>query len=357
MQVPLNAFVNGSHHASAVSPDAVRIFGVTLIGATPHNLHKLLLTLGFIAVAWTFAWILRQILKLFIGTRSGTRFQFWAKQGVSLVVAGIVILGIMSIWFDNPTQLAAFLGLVGAGVAFALQRVITAVAGYFVILRGKTFNVGDRIQMGGVRGDVIGLSFMQTRIMEMGESPREKDDDKSWVRSRQFTGRIVTVTNDKVFDCPVYNYTHQFAYIWDEMSIPIAYHQDFARAEEIILGAASRHTRTAKALGNDEVNRLEDRFGIDAGDIDPKVFWRITEDWMELTVRFLGPDHGIRKIKDRMTREIITAFEQEKILIAANRQEGVRLDVGKRSRAAPSGAASRAVGRPRPTSPRSSARP
>ena len=72
----------------------------------------------------------------------------------------------MSIWFDNPARLASVFGLIGAGIAFALQRVITAVAGYFVILRGKTFNVGDRIQMGGVRGDVIGLAFMQTRIME-----------------------------------------------------------------------------------------------------------------------------------------------------------------------------------------------
>jgi small-conductance mechanosensitive channel len=311
---------------SGASPDAVRLFGVTLIGATPHNLHKLILTVAFIAVAWGFAWVLRQVLKLFIGTRSGTRFQFWAKQGVSLIVAAILILGVMSIWFDTPAQLASVLGLIGAGIAFALQRVITAVAGYFVILRGKTFNVGDRILMGGVRGDVIGLTFMQTRIMEMGQSLREKDDDRSWVYSRQFTGRIVTVTNDKVFDCPVYNYTHEFAYIWDEIGFPLAFHQDFAKAEQIILDSANEHARTAKRLGKEEVKRLEERFGIDVGDIDPRVYWRITEDWLELTVRFLGPDHGIRGIKDRITREVIGGFDQANILIAATRQEGVALD-------------------------------
>jgi small-conductance mechanosensitive channel len=238
----------------------------------------------------------------------------------------------MSIWFDNPAQLASALGLIGAGLAFALQRVITAVAGYFVILRGKTFNVGDRIQMGGVRGDVIGLTFMQTRIMEMGESPREKDDDKSWVRSRQFTGRIVTVTNDKVFDCPVYNYTHEFAYIWDEISIPVAYHQDFAKAEQIILEAANDQAQTAKRMGKEEVQRVEKRFGIDAGDIEPKVFWRITEDWMEMTVRFLGPDHGIRHLKDQMTRKIIGGFEEANILVASVRQEAVTMPHPKQGR-------------------------
>ena len=326
MQDPLSALANSAGAAPVAAHGQVqglRLFGVTLIGATQHNLHKLVLTLGFIAVAWIFAWVLRQFLKLFIGTRSGTRFQFWAKQGVSLIVSGIVILGVMSIWFDSPARLASVLGLIGAGIAFALQRVITAVAGYFVILRGKTFNVGDRILMGGVRGDVIGLTFMQTRIMEMGQSPREKDDDASWVRSRQFTGRIVTVTNDKVFDCPVYNYTHEFAYIWDEVSFPIQFHQDFDKAEKIILEAANGHAQSAKGLGKEEVKRLEGRFGIDAGEIDPRVFWRVTENWLELTVRFLGPDHGIRDIKDRMTREIIAAFEKSNIMIAAVRQEAV----------------------------------
>jgi small-conductance mechanosensitive channel len=300
-----------------------KVFGVTLIGATQHNLHKLLLTLAFIAIAWAFAWLLRQILKLFIGSRTGTRFQFWAKQGVSLVVAGILILGILSIWFDNPARLAAFLGLVGAGVAFALQRVITAVAGYFVILRGKTFNVGDRILMGGVRGDVVGLSFMQTRIMEMGQSPREESDKKSWVRSRQFTGRIVTVTNDKVFDEPVFNYTHEFAYLWDEISVPVLYSSDYAAAEKCLLAAAAKHALSREKIGEEELKRLEQRFGIDVGEIDPAVFWRITEDWLELTVRFLGPDHGIRHIKDKMSRDIIAGFERQGIGVGATRQQAV----------------------------------
>jgi small-conductance mechanosensitive channel len=267
--------------------------------------------------------VLRKLLGLFVGSRSGTMFQFWAKQGVSLAVAAILILGILSIWFDNPARLAAVLGLIGAGVAFAMQRVITAVAGYFVILRGKTFNVGDRILMGGVRGDVIGLSFMQTRIMEMGNSPREETDEQSWVHSRQFTGRIVTVTNDKIFDCPVYNYTHEFAYIWDEISLPLHFKQDFDRAEKIILNAAKKYALSAKRLGEEEVHRLDDRFGLEVGQIDPRVFWRLTENWVELTVRFLAPDHGVRPIKDQMTREILKGLDKAKIVIAAVRQEAV----------------------------------
>jgi small-conductance mechanosensitive channel len=314
-----------AQNGPAAHVEGARMFGVTLIGATSHNLHKLLLTIAFIIVAWVFAWGLRQVLKLFIGSRTGTRFQFWARQGVSLAVAAILVLGILSIWFDNPARLASVIGLIGAGVAFALQRVITAIAGYFVILRGKTFNVGDRIQMGGVRGDVIGLSFMQTQIMEMGQSPQEQADPPSmWVHSRQFTGRIVTVTNDKVFDCPVYNYTHDFPYIWDEVRLPLRFNQDFGRAEQILLDAGRKHALTEAAVGEAEVKRLEERFGVRVGEIDPSVYWRITENWVELTLRFLAPDHGIRSIKDRITRDILTAFRGSSIVIAAIRQESVK---------------------------------
>ena len=315
----LNTAENTATSGAASAPvQGAHLFGITLIGATPDNLHKLLLTLGFIAVAVVITWLICSLLALLIGSRTGTRIQFWAKQGVSLIIAAILILGVMSIWFDNPARLAGAVALIGAGVAFALQRVITAVAGYFVILRGKTFNVGDRIVMGGVRGDVIDLSFMQTRIMEMGQSPKEQGDAPSmWIRSRQFTGRIVTVTNDKVFDEPVYNYTREFPYIWDEINLPIRYADDRSRAEQVLLDGARRHAVTRDKIGDDEVKRLDASFGIDIGEIDPQTYWRITDNWLEITVRFLAPDHGIRRIKDRMSCDILAALDEAKIGIAS----------------------------------------
>ena len=110
---------------------------------------------------------------------------------------------------------------------------ITSIAGYFVILRGSTFTVGDRISMGGVRGDVMRLGFIQTTFMEMGQPPSVPGADPAmWVKSRQFTGRIVTVTNSKIFAEPVFNYTRDFPFIWEEMSIPITYEADDAKVEK-----------------------------------------------------------------------------------------------------------------------------
>ena len=205
-----------------------------------------------------------------------------------------------------------------AGLAFALQKVITAIAAYFVILRGKTFSVGDRITMAGVRGDVIALGFIQTTIMEMGEPPDlQSADPAMWVRSRQFTGRIVTVTNDKIFDEPIYNYTRDFPFIWEEIRIPITYQADRHTAEQILLDAAGHHTTTVAKLGQSALDRMRRRYFLHPTDIDPKVFHRLTDNWLELTVRFLADAHNARMIKDAMSREILTELENNNIGIAS----------------------------------------
>jgi small-conductance mechanosensitive channel len=214
--------------------------------------------------------------------------------------------------------MGAAAGLLTAGIAFALQQVITALAGYFVILRGKTFNVGDRIVMGGVRGDVIALGFMQTTIMEMGQPPGEQADDPSmWVHSRQYTGRIVTVSNAKIFDEPIYNYTQQFPFIWEEMRLPISYSDDRNVVEHILLEAADRHTVEIGDMGEAALAEMERRYTMRRADIRPRVFMRMTDNWLEITVRFVAQTHGIRELKDAMTRDILAALDGAGIGIAS----------------------------------------
>jgi small-conductance mechanosensitive channel len=229
-----------------------------------------------------------------------------------------MLLALVSIWFDDPARLATGLGLVTAGLAFALQKLITALAGYFVILRGSTFNVGDRISMGGVRGDVIGLSFTQTTIMEMGQPPDVQDADPAmWVRSRQYTGRVVTVSNARVFDEPVYNYTRELPYIWEEMRVPIPYRADRARAERILLEAAERRTVDAAELGAEALREMERRYFVAGSDMRPAVFYRLTDNWLELSVRFIAPTHGVRELKDLMSRDILRALDEAGIAVAS----------------------------------------
>jgi small-conductance mechanosensitive channel len=188
--------------------DGLAVFGIHLVGVTTENVRKLVLTVIYIAVVWALNWILRSLAHRWVHGRTGKRVAFWTSQAIHLGTALLIVIGLLSIWFNNGSRLATFLGLVTAGLAFAMQRVVTAICGYFVLLAGKTFNIGERIKMGGVRGDVVALGFIQTTIMEMGEPPEAQGEETDvWVQARQYTGRIVTVTNDKIFEEPVYNYS------------------------------------------------------------------------------------------------------------------------------------------------------
>lgn len=297
---------------------AVEILGVKLVGVNAENGKKLLFTLVFILFILLLGRVLQAVTRALLRGRSEPNVQFWARQGVRLATTVLLLLGIVSIWFDDPTRLATALGLVTAGLAFALQRVVTAMAGYFVILRGQTFNVGDRITMGGVRGDVIALGFLQTTIMEMGQPPAvQQADPAMWVKGRQYSGRVVTVTNAKIFDEPVFNYTRDFPYIWDELALPIAYTADRGLAERILQEAAERHTVRIEQMSDESLREMQRRYFLKPAEMRPKVYYRLTDNWLELTVRFIAEDRGVRDLKDAMSRDILKALDEAGIGIAS----------------------------------------
>ncbi|HKO17355.1 MAG TPA: mechanosensitive ion channel domain-containing protein [Acidobacteriaceae bacterium] len=304
-----------------VGPDhGLQVAGVKMLGFNAANAHKLLFSVIVLAGLYLLSKVLRGIGQAFGGDRQRTAF--WARQGISLTTFVLGVAALVSIWFDNPSRLATGAAVLSAGLAFALQKVVTSFAGYFVILRGKTFNVGDRIKMGSVRGDVIALNFIQTVIMEMGEPPSEQQEDPGmWVQSRQYSGRIVTISNAQIFEDPVYNYSRDFQYIWEEMHIPVSYKDDRNRAEQILLDAVSRHTQEIQNLAKPELDKLKEQFFIQEEDLKPRVYLRITDNWVELAVRFLCGTHDIRGLKDRISRDILRDFDAAGIGIASGTYE------------------------------------
>ncbi|MGB2921982.1 MAG: mechanosensitive ion channel domain-containing protein [Mycobacterium sp.] len=304
----------------------IHIFGqdVRLLFFSEENGIKLVLTVALVLALMLVRWLLRALVRLMLRGIGNERARFWSRQAVNIGVSLVFLLGLLSIWFDDPARLATGIGLVTAGLAFALQRVITAVAGYLLILRGDTFNVGDRITMGGVRGDVIALGFIKTTIMEMGQPPAlQGAEPAQWVKSRQYTGRVVTVTNDKVFDEPVYNYTRDFPYLWEEVAIPIPYRADRHTAGQILLDAATKHSVSPSAMPADALESMRRKYFLRDTDLEPKLYWRLTDNWLELTARFVTEAYGVRDVKDQMAREVLEQFDAAGIEIASTTYEVV----------------------------------
>ena len=283
------------------------------------TLTKLLITLALIIAIALLSRGARAVMRGVLRGSAHERGYFWGRQAIRIVGAVILVVGIISIWFDDPSRLATAIGLVSAGVAIALQRVVTSFAAYLIILRGRIFNVGDRITIGGVRGDVVALDFMQTSVMEMGQAPDEQGDAPSmWVHGRQYTGRLVRVTNDKLFDTPIYNFTREFTFVWEEMRIPISYKDDRGAAEQILLEVANRHTAPKLPEAAAAFAKLRERYRtVREDELRPRVFYRLTDNWVELSLRFVVDADRARGVKDAMSRDILSALEAKQIGIAS----------------------------------------
>ncbi len=104
---------------------------------------------------------------------------------------------------------------------------------------------------------------------------------------------------------------------WEEMAIPITYGSDRARVEAILLDAARAHAVDASDMAVEAKQHLQERFGVDPIDLEPRVYYRITDNWLELTVRFVLGTHQIRGAKDAMSRQILTGLDAAGIGIAS----------------------------------------
>lgn len=246
----------------------------------------------------------------------------WTRKflGLGIGVIAAVLLG--AIWFESGAHLATFTGLVGAGLAFASQQALLSLAAFFVITFGRVFNIGERIEMGGVRGDVVDIGLLKTTVMEMGVPEQLIPNPNHWVGARQYTGRLVTLTNSKIFDQPVFNLSRNFEFLWEELRIPLKYDVDLQLAERIVLDAVREATRDIHLRAHTELRRMRQRFLLqENANVEPHTYVHLTDNWIELAVRFVSPTHGIREIKDRLSRNVLYGFRQHGIEIASTTQE------------------------------------
>ncbi len=137
------------------------------------------------------------------------------------------------------------------------------------------------------------------------------------MHSRQYTGRLVTVTNGVIFEEPVYNYTRDFPYLWEEIALPVSYDADRDRAEAVLLAAARAHAVVDDPDAERALARMRARYAMADADLEPAVYWRITDNWLELSLRFLVHHRGVREVKDAVSRQVLAGLDAAGIGIAS----------------------------------------
>ena len=255
--------------------------------------------------------------------------RFGLRRSVRFATVLVALLALAGIWHVFGGHIALVVGLGAAGLGYALQNVIGAVFGWMGILVSGIFRIGDRISFAGVEGDVIDLTPLRTVILEMG-SPLELGvtvPATTWVRGRQYTGRVVAVPNYRVLTDPVYNYSGAFQYIWEELTLPISYRSDWREAERILLEEVERASDSAGA--REAMEEMARRYPVPQTEVEPNVFVRATDNWWEISGRFVVPIRTVRTTKSELTKRVRERLDAAGIeLSSATFEQSVRFPEG-----------------------------
>ncbi len=199
----------------------------------------------------------------------------------------------------NLGGLAVAFGAIGAGIAFALQEVIISVAGWLAVSGGGFYKAGDRVQLGGIKGDVVDIGILRTTLMEVGE----------WVQGDLYSGRLVRVANSFVFKEPVFNYSADFPFLWDEVRVPVRFGSDWRLMREILQRAAEEITGEYAAQARQTWDQMVRKYLIEDARVEPAVTLVANDNWIEFTVRYVV-DHKARRLtKDRLFEQILDAVD------------------------------------------------
>lgn len=242
-----------------------------------------------------------------------TNSRYRTRKFVNYISFALIILLGLVIYSSQLSGLTVFLGVAGAGIAFALQEVIASIAGFVIINFSNMFKVGDRVMVGGVKGDVVDIGILRTTMMQMGD----------WVDGDLYNGKIVHVANSSVFKDPIYNYSGEFPFLWDEVTIPLRLESDHEYARQTFLkilndiqGDFANDAKTHWVV-------MTEKMMIENARVSPLVTMVFDENWMTFTLRFVVDFQKRRITKDLIYTNVLDAIRNSegRISIAASSLE------------------------------------
>lgn len=267
-----------------------------------------------IVIAIIIVVFLTTIIKRFIPKYiSSTQTRYRSRKIINLITYLIIVLMIMTAYSNKLNGLSVFIGVVGAGITFAMQEVISSIAGFMSINFSNFYKVGDRVLLGGIKGDVIDIGLLRTSLMEIGD----------WVGGDLYNGRITRVANSFIFKEPVYNYSGEFPFLWDEIKVPIRHNSDTELAttvfNNILNEVQGKYIEDAKK----HWDKMTEKLMLENAQLTPMVKLSFDQNWITFTLRYVVDYKKRRGTKDIISRQLLKSIQNSngKIEIATSSGE------------------------------------
>lgn len=241
---------------------------------SPDLTASVIETVGTIFVLWLIRLI---VLRIVIRRTENKRTRYKWRKNLTYTASflGIVIIG--SIWLSGGESLATYLGLLTAGIAIALKDPVTDLAAWLFIIWRKPFDVGDRVQLGDTKGDVIDVRPFKFTVLEIG----------NWVDADQSTGRVIHVPNHYIFTNELANYTSDFKFIWNEVKVLVTFESDWKKAKTILDNVVNEVSAGFIDDAKKQIASASKSYLIEFKYLTPITYTDVKDSGINLTVRYL----------------------------------------------------------------------
>lgn len=269
--------------------------------ANPFMQRLLLIAIGLMVI-----FFISQLIKKGLNkTIKNTDHKYKSRKAVSILGYFLMIALVLFVYSDKLGNIGMALGLAGAGIAFALQEVIITLAGWLNIMISASVSVGQRVKIGDIKGDIIDIGVFKTTIMETGE----------WVNGDLYNGCIVTVSNSFIFKENVHNYSAEYPFLWDELTVPIRTESDYKKARIIFTEVL---TQICGDYANNSENgwkQLATKYKVEEAQVQPMVTLQFDENWITFTLRYIVDYKKRRTTKDLIYTSLLDEIAKHDDLI------------------------------------------
>ena len=226
------------------------------------------------------------------------------KEG-SAIATTVTLILLSLVWIDYLKNFLTFITFISTAITLSLKDIIFNFFSGIYIKTSKVFSLEDRIEINGLKGDVVNINKTGFDLLEIGDR----------VNGEQSTGRIVHVPNSIVFTYPVKNYIKAFKYIWDEIKIKIPLDADVYKTKKELYRIIKKNSivRNIPNKMEDEVNDASMEYRIYFNNLEPIIYVEVVDEHIELYLRFLVHPKKKRNIENSIWLDILKSNNEGKI--------------------------------------------
>ena len=249
--------------------------------------------------------IIKRIVKGIIEREVPLTKQYSVNNAVQIVISIIEIIILFFVWDNYIKSVITLVSILGASFIVALRECVLSLFGGIYIRVKRLFVVGDRIEVDGIKGDVVSISTFDFDVLEISQ-----DSDNG-----QSTGVLITIPNSYIYTKNFKNYTKGFKYIWHEIVVKVTMNSNLINNKKELYKIVN-NVDSIKAIVNkmrEEKNVLGTNNNIYFSKYDPIIYTKIVDDHVELTVRYLITPNKSRNVESVIWNKIYESYKDNKI--------------------------------------------